>query len=396
MTAVAPELPQQDARAVDLAGLDTPCLVLDRSALARNTARMTGRFQDIGVDLRPHMKTAKSVEVARMALDGNFGGITVSTLKEAEYFAANGIVDITYAVSVIPERMPRIAALARNGARLTVVTDNAAVAAETGRRAEAFGLVLDALVEIDSGEARSGVSADSDALLEIGKALASQSGTRLRGVLTHAGHSYRGRSIAEMEQFAEHERQCAVTGAERLRAAGLPCDVVSVGSTPTAVHGRSFAGVTEVRCGVYMFGDVFQAEIGSHAINDIATSVLATVIGHRPDLNSALIDAGALALSKDRSTGAPGLREDIGFGLVVDARTGARIDHIRVGHVYQEHGLLVGERESPFPYERLPISSQVRVLPNHACLTAAMYDTYQVFDFPETSRAAVWHRVNGW
>jgi D-serine deaminase-like pyridoxal phosphate-dependent protein len=86
--------------------------------------------------------------------------------------------------------------------------------------------------------------------------------------------------------------------------------------------GSSYEGITEVRCGVYMFCDVFQSEIASCSREDIAVSVLATVIGHRPDINSALIDAGALALSKDRSTGAPGLREDIGFGLVMDM-TGA-------------------------------------------------------------------------
>ena len=151
-----------------------------------------------------------------------------------------------------------------------------------------------------------------------------------------------------------------------------------MGSTPTAVHGKSFEGITEVRCGVYMFCDVFQSEIQSCGPEDIAVSVLATVIGHRPDMNSALIDAGALALSKDRSTGAPGLPEDVGYGLVMDATATRRIDRVRVGHVYQEHGMLVSD--GPFPFAEVPVGSKVRVMPNHACMTSAMYDSYHVVD----------------
>ena len=199
--------------------------------------------------------------------------------------------------------------------------------------------------------------------MEVGRALHELPGTRLKGVLTHAGHSYHGRSIAEIRQVAEHERWCAATAAGRLRAAGLPSPVVSVGSTPTAVHGESYDGITEMRCGVYMFGDVFQSEIGSCSLHDIAVSVLATVIGHRADMNSALIDAGALALSKDRSTGAPGLPEDVGYGLVMDVNAARRIDRVKVGHVYQEHGMLVCD-DGPFPFDLLPVGSRVRVLPN--------------------------------
>ena len=210
--------------------------------------------------------------------------------------------------------------------------------------------------------------ADSAALIELGQVLHRLPGIRLEGVLTHAGHSYSGRSIEAIEHIAEAERLCAVTAAERLRAAGLPSPVVSVGSTPTATHGRIFDGVTEVRCGVYMFGDMMQSEIGSCDRSDIALSVLATVIGHRRDLNSVLIDAGALALSKDRSTSAEGLPEDIGFGLIMDVTATSRVEGVKVGHVYQEHGMLVSE--GPFPFEELPVGSRVRILPNHACMTA--------------------------
>src|SRR3989338_7645520 len=339
-----------------LATLETPCLILDRSRLNQNAARMTRRFANSGVQLRPHMKTAKSIDVARIALAGNFGGVTVSTLKEAEYFADHGIDDITYAVSVVPEKMPRITALIKRGVKLGLITDQVAVAHDLSRRAQAEGVTLDVLID--------------------------------------AGNSYQCRTLADIQHVAETERLAAVNAATQLRAAGLPCPVVSVGSTPTATHGLSLEGLTEMRCGVYMFGDVFQAEIGSHRLEDIAVSVLATVIGHRPDMNSALIDAGGLALSKDRSTGAAGLAEDIGFGMILSEDGSRRIGSVRVGHVYQEHGMLTAE--GPFPFDELPIGARVRVLPNHVCMTAAMYDGYRVVDSGAGPVVDLWSRINGW
>lgn len=380
--------------AMTLSQIETPCLILDRQALERNAARMTNRFRKTGINLRPHMKSAKSIDVARVALAGNFGGITVSTMKEAEYFADHGVTDITYTVSIVPEKLPRIAALVRRGVRFGAITDQILVAEKVSARAVAEGIVLDVLIELDSGERRAGLIAGTESVLALGRKLYDLPGTALCGVLTHAGNSYQCRSIDAIRQVAEAERLCAVTAAAQLRAAGLPCPVVSVGSTPTATHAVSLNGLTEMRCGVYMFGDVFQAEIFSCGLDDLAVSVLATVIGHRPEMNCALIDAGALALSKDRSTGAPGLAEDIGFGMIMDATCARRIDRVRVGHVYQEHGMLVSD--GPFPFDVLPIGARVRVLPNHVCMTAAMYDTYRVVEGRGEAVLDLWPRINGW
>jgi D-serine deaminase-like pyridoxal phosphate-dependent protein len=378
---------------MNLADLDTPNLILDRSIFERNVAAMNRRARSLGVKLRPHMKTAKSADVAMTALRDNFGGITVSTLKEAEYFAAAGIRDIVYAVSIVPAKMPRIAALLRQGIELVVVTDNVDVARAVSQESARLGVRVGALIELDTGEHRSGIAPDSSELAEIGAVLHTSPGTSLRGVLTHAGHSYQCRSVENVRDVAEHERAASVGAASKLRAAGLPCPIVSVGSTPTAVHARNLDGVTELRCGVYMFGDVFQSEIQSCSHGDLAVSVLATVVGHRKDLNCALIDAGALALSKDRSTAAEGLAEDVGFGLVTLADGRERIDGMRVHRVFQEHGLVTCD--GAFPFDRLPIGSRVRVFPNHVCMTAAMYDAYQVIDGGQDVIAS-WSRINGW
>lgn len=376
--------------------LPTPALVLDLGRLRANCARMTAAVTGRGVRLRPHLKTAKSIDVARAALEGNFGGITVSTLNEAEYFAGHGITDILYAVGITPDKLDRVAALQRLGVRVRLVVDDPGVAAAVAERGAQMETVFHVMVEVDPGEARGGVPWESDALIAIGRALDEGDGTELAGIMAHAGHSYAARDLASVAAVAEDERRQAVGAAQRLRAAGLPCPEVSVGSTPTALHAESADGLTEVRAGVYMFGDLFQAQIGSCAVDDLAVGVLATVIGHRRDKGTILIDAGALALSKDRSTA--GMPLDAGFGLVAPAAGGAPIPGLTVDRVFQEHGLIRSCDGAP-PFDALPIGSRVRVLPNHVCMTAAMYDRYHVVDEagPDPLAIAdVWDRTNGW
>ena len=379
-----------------LADLDTPSLILDRTRLRANIARMSARAHALGVDLRPHMKTAKSAEVARLATAGHSGGITVSTLKEAEYFAAQGFRDITYAVGMVPAKLERAAAIARGGVRLSVVTDNLAVARALGPRAAELELALEVMIEIDTGDGRAGIAPESEALLAIGRALEEAPGTSLRGVLTHLGKSYACQDTAEIVALAELERAGVVRAAERLRAVGLACPVVSVGSTPTATHARDLTGVTEMRPGVFMFQDVMQAEIGSCAMTDIAVSVLATVTGQHPARGEIVIDAGGLALSKDRGTAAA--PRDIGYGLVLDALCGRDLPEMAVTQVSQEHGIVRALDGGALPFERLAPGTRVRVLPNHACFTAATYEGYAVVDGEAApdERIATWTRVNGW
>ncbi|MBL8699853.1 MAG: alanine racemase [Alphaproteobacteria bacterium] len=366
-----------------LADLPTPCLVLERGKLQRNLDAMARAVARNGVALRPHLKTAKSAEVAKLATRGQAGAITVSTLAEAEYFARHGFRDILYAVGIVPAKLDRAAALRAAGVDLVLVTDDpeaaAAVAAHPGG--------LRALVEVDCGEHRAGMPVDSDILLAVGRAL----GAHCAGVMTHAGHSYGCKSIAEVAALAETERQVAVRAAERLRAVGLATPIVSVGSTPTALHARGLAGVTETRPGVYMFQDLFQVQIGSGAIEDVAVSVLTSVTGRRAGENRVLVDAGGLALSKDRSTAtAP---RDYGFGLVLDVLGRPTLGEAVVERANQEHGVVGAP--TPLPLERLAVGTRLRIAPNHVCMTAAMYDRYHVVDGDDVV-VATWDRVNGW
>jgi D-serine deaminase-like pyridoxal phosphate-dependent protein len=367
--------------------LPTPSLILDRDVLVTNTRAMTERMRTLGVQLRPHMKTAKSADVARLALAGNFGGITVSTLHEAAYFLDHGIANVTYAVGMVPGRLDTAAELVRRGADLKMVTDNVDVA----RAIATHGAPHKVLIEIDTGDKRGGVSPDAPEVIEISQVLHDAANVTLEGVLTHAGHSYDRRTPEAIAAVAEEERAGAVRAAERLRAVKIPCPVVSVGSTPTAAFARDLSGVTEMRPGVYMFNDLFQAGIGVCKLENIAVSVLASVIGQRRADNLLLIDAGALALSKDRSTAE--LPHDCGYGLVCDVEDGRPIPGLHVHTVNQEHGLVTADNSIAF--EAFPVGTKVRVLPNHSCITAAAYDAYQVID-GSNEVVATWSRCNGW
>lgn len=375
-----------------LSDLETPALILDRGRLECNLARMRGRLAQLGVGLRPHVKTAKSIDVVHLALAGQPGGITVSTLKEAEYFFAHGIRDILYAVGIAPNKLDHVAALRNRGANITVILDNIAAAQAVAAQGRARGMDIPALIEIDSDGHRSGVRPGDEALLEIGRVLDMERGATLRGVMTHAGGSYNCKSTAAILAMAEQERAAVVCCAEDLKGAGLPCPVVSVGSTPTATYAENLDGVTEVRAGVYMFFDLVMAGLGVCRTDDIAVSVLATVIGHQPGKNWIITDAGWMALSRDRGTAKQWI--DQGYGVVCDAQ-GFPIDDLIVSDTSQEHGIVADRRGGSLDCARFPVGSLLRILPNHACATAAQHARYHVVSGGAGIEAA-WERLSGW
>ncbi len=375
-----------------LADLPTPCLVLDRTLVRRNVAALEATVGRHGVALRPHLTTAKSIDVARLALGGTASparGVAVSTLAEAEYFLSHDLTDILYAVGVTPGKLEQVAKLNAAGGRVTVVTDDPGCASAIA----AFPAAPQVLIEVDCGEGRGGVDADGPLLLDI----AARLGIRLAGVMTHGGHSYAGRSTAEMAGVAEAERSAAVRAAERLTAAGHRIAVVSVGSSPTVLHARGLAGVTEARAGACLFGDLFQAQIGTHNEADIALSVLASVIGARPPQGrwpggALLLDAGSVALSMDRSTAAS--PSDLGFGLMTDRDGRASFGRAIVRAVWQEQALVELDLAAA-PLQPIGVGSKVRVLPNNSCLTAAAHDRYFVVEGGDEV-VAIWSKVSGW
>lgn len=378
------------ARSERLRDLPTPCLVLEQGRMQRNIARMADRSRALGVQLRPHLKTCKSAEIAsRLAPDR--ARITVSTLLEAEYFADAGFSDILYAVGIVPSKLPQVSALNARGARVQVILDSPKAAESLQDTAVALNTHFEAWIEIDVDGHRAGLEPDDPQVVEAAQVLQQSERTALVGVMTHAGESYNCRSVAELETHAERERRRCVRAAERIRTAGLDCTEVSVGSTPTALSARSLDGVTELRAGVYVFFDLFQAGLGVCDLDDIALSVLTTVISHKASHRRLIVDAGGLALSKDRSTADQAL--DCGYGLVTRADDSAILTGLKVSGANQEHGMI--ELLQGLAFEDFPVGSQLRILPNHACMTAAAHDRYHVVEGDDRV-VDCWTRCNGW
>lgn len=370
--------------------LSTPHLVLEQSALKENIQKMREKARQYGVQLRTHLKTAKCREVAEMLVDDSNPGITVSTLTEAEYFAQAGYKDILYAVSIEPSKFARVKNLYKKGVKLRVVLDDVEMARALAKWTEAEDCQFDCMIEVDTDGHRAGIAPDADNLIELATELHQAPGIHFVGVMTHGGGSYDCQNMEQVKEHAELERSGCVGVANRIRQAGIPCPVVSIGSTPTIVAGTNFDGVTEIRPGVYVFFDLFQMGLGACQLKDIALTVLARVIGHNRKQKRIFIDAGGLALSKDRSTKEQS--KDYGYGLVCDEDGKPLTNSLIVNQVNQEHGVIDVANADMF--EHLPIGSLVRIMPNHACMTAAAYGDY--FVIQNGQHVADWKRCNGW
>jgi D-serine deaminase-like pyridoxal phosphate-dependent protein len=373
---------------MDLQGLKTPSLVLDIERVRRNARRVGERVAGFGAGLRPHVKTHKCVEVARIQTTAHSGAITVSTLAEARGFAARGFADITYAVPIEPGKFEEAVELSRNCERLALITDDVSIPAQLDEAARRAGVTLDLFMKVDCGYHRCGVEPHQPEAFEIPRRVMASPNLRFAGILTHAGHSYHCRSKEELLAVAQRERDLMLDFASALRADGIPVRTISIGSTPTITSVDHLEGIDEARPGNYIFFDAFQAALGSCALEDCALTVLAAVSHRDRARRKVVIDAGAIALSKDR--GAVEFDPGCGYGLVLDLE--GHDTGLRVSALSQEHGEIVEVDEENL--DRLKVGARVRVLANHSCLTAAQHSHYHVLE--EGSIVDRWEIQRGW
>lgn len=370
--------------------LSTPAAIVDLDVAERNCARMRERMAALGVRLRPHVKTHKTVEGALLQCGGAPGPITVSTLAEARFFAAAGFGDITFAVPVAPGKLPAAAELVASGLALHLLVDDKGAAAAVEACAEAQGVRFSVFLKVDCGAHRCGVDPERDEGRALAARLAQSERVEFAGILTHAGQAYGCRNTEEIRAVAAAERDVMVRFARRLAADGIEAPEVSIGSTPTMSVVNDLSGITEARPGNYIFFDAFQAAIGACAAADCAFSVLATVIGCYRERRTIVIDAGALALSKD--AGARHVDGNARFGAVCSA-DGARSFHgLRVASLSQEHAVVAVT--PPLEPSRFPVGTRLRIVPNHSCLAAARFDRYHVVR--GGTPTAEWRPVRGW
>ncbi len=349
----------------------TPAFVIEEARLEKNLRRALDKARALGVHLRPHLKTHKSIGIALRQMETPRGPACVSTLLEAEYFFSHGVTDLLYAVGIAPQKLPQVAELRKRGCDLKIILDNAAAADAVSDYCRAHGVSIPVLLEVDVDGHRSGLAPESEELLTVAEHL--REGAHLVGVLTHAGASYDEPDLEHVRKAAERERDGIVLAARRLREAGHQIDIVSVGSTPTVLMAEDETGVTEVRCGVYSLFDLFMTNVGVATVDDIAGSVLATVIGHQPAKGQVIVDAGWMAMSRDRGTARQ--KRDYGYGLVcgVDG-TPLRGGTVLMKGANQEHGIIEATEGPALRPEDFPVGTRLRILPNHACPTAAPYE----------------------
>jgi D-serine deaminase-like pyridoxal phosphate-dependent protein len=340
--------------------IDTPDIIIDLDILERNIARMAAAVQEKGLILRPHAKTHKILEIAARQMTAGAAGLTVATIGEAEVFADAGIDDIfiAYPLWLSPQKAERLRRLAAT-AKIAVGVDSAAGAAMLGARLGQAAGSVSVLVEVDSGHHRSGVSPEAaGAVAEA----ASQAGLQVAGVFTFPGHSYAPGMPAEA---AAQEQQALRHATQSLAAAGFEATRRSGGSTPTALLTEASAA-TEVRPGVYIFGDAQQLELGRCAVEDVALTVAATVVSHHetpPDAPARfIIDAGSKILGSDRPAWASG------FGRLIDH------PEARITALSEHHATVEWPERGTLP----PLGSRLRVIPNHVCLAVNLVDDVAV------------------
>jgi D-serine deaminase-like pyridoxal phosphate-dependent protein len=372
---------------MNLETLKTPCLVLDIAKVKRNAAEMSRRIKQFGADLRPHIKTHKCIEVARIQTAGHSGAVTVSTLAEARAFAANGFSKITYAIPIEPGKFDEAIEISR-GCELSLITDDVDVPDQLNQAARRANVHLDLFLKVDCGYHRCGVEPTNPEAIEIPRRITDASNLRFAGILTHAGHSYNCQTKPEVLDLAKHERDLMAGFAATLREAVGEVPIVSIGSTPTITTVDHLDGINEVRPGNYIFFDAFQATLGSCSFDECALTVLASVVHRDRARRKVILDAGAIALSKDR--GPVGLNPTCGYGRVLNLAGGDM--NLTVSEMSQEHGVVIANDEKTV--DGLRVGSRVRVLANHSCLTAAQHSHYNVLEGEDV--VDQWKIHTGW
>jgi D-serine deaminase-like pyridoxal phosphate-dependent protein len=333
----------QDATPQSVAALATPCVTIDLDRLKRNLARWQDRCEALGLRFRPHVKTHKTVEVARMQLALGASGITCQTMGEAEIFATAGFSDIFLARQVVgADKLRRLSDLLRGGVELTALCDDEALVGGLRDAARASETELRVLVDCDTGGGRTGVSSPAEAT-QLARTIAAAPGLVFGGLCTHP--------------VANDTVQWLLEARSRLERADLAPPVISAGGTSALRKLEELQSVVdEYRAGNYVYLDLRSIEARAGTLNDVALTVLTTVIS-RPAANRAVLDAGSKTLTHDPL---PGKR---GFGLIPKPQK-AVIDHL-----YEEHGVVEGSSA-----ETLALGDRVNVVPNHACPISNLVD----------------------
>ncbi len=340
--------------------LDTPAIVVDLDQLERNLRTMQERVHSAGADLRPHIKTHKTPELARMQVELGARGITVAKLGEAEVMISAGMDDVFVANEIIgADKVDRLAALGRC-ARVRVCVDSLEGARMLSEGGERNDTTFEVLLDVNTGLDRTGVAPEE--AVELGQRMASLPRINLVGVFSYAGYKPGVPDDAERRRWAEHEACTAVEVAQELCSRGIEAAEVSVAGTPCGVFAAAVPGVTEVRPGTYVFYDANYMRLGVCSLEECALRIRARVIS-RPAPDRAVLDAGSKVLTTEKKTTEG---EDLGYGLIPE------IPDTRIARLWEEHAVLELDEEG----RQLRVGDAVEIIPNHVCPTVNLADRW--------------------
>jgi len=352
--------------------LPTPQVLVDHARLLSNIDRMQAAADRHGVRLRPHAKTHKIPAVARWQLDRGAVGICCAKVGEAEVFAAAGIPDIRLPYPVNPRNAARLFGL-MDSCRVSIIVDHPAVARGWSDAVRQAGRTLDVLVKVDVGSHRCGIDPGLPAALEFLRLVASLPALRLRGILSHAGHSYGAESEESLEAVARNEAELLRELAAAARRDGTAIDEISVGATPTARFSVSESDVTELRPGTYAYFDRTQVALGAATVADCALTVLAMVVA-KPAPDRIVLDCGSKTLTNDPPHG---FNRPTGFGAVfADLDANVLDGDLRIERLSEEHAVVTAATRAT----RLEPGDLVRVLPNHVCPVSNLVDCVRLIE----------------
>jgi len=353
----------------NLYDLDTPALIVDVRVLEKNLDRMEAYARANSVALRPHTKTHKTMQIARMQQERGATGICVAKTGEAEVFAREGFEDIVIASEVVGEKKVQRVMDLNQQVKLAVLIDSHEGLTQLAQTAKRRGQTLDVLVEIDTGDHRCGV-ADVDAARQLAHAADREQMIRFRGILTHEGHVYHLGTDESIEELAEQTSASMRMIADAIQRDGIEVETVSAGSTPTAPYLRSSDGITEIRPGSYGLNDLIQVGVGAASIDDCAATILSTVMSRDRSSGRFVLDAGSKTLFSDHvgnTRAMPWTYTGFGHFLDLDAR---------IEHLNEEHGVGFTAQGTASP----DVGTKLRVVPNHICACVNLHDTIHVVD----------------
>lgn len=337
--------------------LTTPAVVVDLDIVEANLANLADKLSLQGIKHRPHMKTHKSVALARMQLAAGAHGITVAKLSEAEVFAAVGIDHILLAFPLIGKEKLRRFARLHQAIEIMTVVDSMRVAEGLSEVAKETGKPVQVLIEVDGGLHRGGRQPGEE-LVSFACQLREMEGIRIAGILTYFGQIYREHGKEALQSVVQAESALIHRVKHELQEVGISLPIISSGSTPSSLLCEDLHGATEVRAGNYIFNDVTAIKLGLVEEKDCALRVIATVVS-LPIPGRATIDAGSKTLTSDRA------QHHEGYGIVVGHPS------VEIIALNEEHGMLQFDPVNV----AFSVGDRIEIIPNHACVIPNLNDS---------------------